>query len=513
MFNRIKYLEKSGFTQMEISMETGLDRKTVRKYLKMNEKEFAKYLDKIHYRTKCFDPFKKCILEVYENNEPDIPYKSAVYDYLEEVNDKLPGTERTFRYYIDYLIETEQLKFNKKFRPYHPVPEMEYGKQMQLDFGVHKTRDGVKFYIFAVVLSSSRYKYCALQGKPFTTLDVIYHLLDCFQYFGGLPEELVIDQDSTLVVSENHGDIIYTKDFSSFLDEMKLKMFVCRKADPESKGKIENLVKFVKHNFLKVRDFTSIEEAQKGLRKWLVRRANGKISMATRKVPAIMFKEEKKHLKPLRNSIYLKDLTKIREERKVDKMCQISVNSSKYPVPEKYRNGVVEIYKTEENLFIYDPKTEEQVSEYTLSLIPGTRVYDCRLNDKKKEKIKKLKKELACWYQFPEWNDFVGKNEETYPRYFRDQYQLAFKKLKDNIESNILKKALKFCIDSKTYSMNDLYDTYCYFKRDDKEVNIPSLSSHIKYHGSRGNHSRDFNVSTRGLSVYQQIISSEEVGI
>jgi len=264
---------------------------------------------------------------------------------------------------------------------------------------------------------------------------------------------------------------------------------------------------------LKVRDFSSIEEAKKRLRKWLVRKANGKISMATGKVPSIMFKEEKKHLKPLRNSIYLKDLTKIREERKVDKMCLISVNSNKYPVPEKYRNGVVEIYKTAGNLFIYDTKTGEQVSEYTLSLIPGTRVYDCRLNEKKKEKIEKLRIELTGWYQLPEWNDFVVKNRETYPRYFRDQYQIAFKKFKNNIESNILKKALTFCLDSKTYSMKDLYDTYCYFKRDDRKVNIPTFSSHREYHGSRGNHGREFNVSTRKLSVYQKIISSEEAGI
>jgi len=34
-----------------------------------------------------------------------------------------------------------------------------------------------------------------------------------------------------MVVSENRGDIIYTKDFKQFIEEMNLKMYVCRKSD------------------------------------------------------------------------------------------------------------------------------------------------------------------------------------------------------------------------------------------------------------------------------------------
>jgi IS30 family transposase len=44
-----------------------------------------------------------------------------------------------------------------------------------------------------------------------------------------------------MVSSENRRDIIYTKDFKQFIEEMDLKMYVCRKSDPESKGKMENV--------------------------------------------------------------------------------------------------------------------------------------------------------------------------------------------------------------------------------------------------------------------------------
>jgi len=58
----------------------------------------------------------------------------------------------------------------------------------KIDFGEYRTRRGLKLYIFAAVLSASRYKYAALQDRPYTTLDLIHHLLDCFEYLGEYPK-------------------------------------------------------------------------------------------------------------------------------------------------------------------------------------------------------------------------------------------------------------------------------------------------------------------------------------
>jgi len=157
------------------------------------------------------------------------------------------------------------------------------------------------------VLSASRYKFVKFQESPFKTMDVILTLLECFEYFGGVPEEIVIDQDKLMVVSENYGDIIYTKDFKYFIQEMGIEMYVCRKADPESKGKVENLVKYVKYNFMNIRTFDSVENANKSVTDWLLRRANGKISQTTKKIPAVEIENERSHLKSIKNSIFRKD--------------------------------------------------------------------------------------------------------------------------------------------------------------------------------------------------------------
>ena len=126
----------------------------------------------MRYRTKVFEPYQFHILEVYKVNDFQKLGKSVVYDYIEEKLGSLPGTERNFRNYINILIETEQLKFNGNKRIYYPVVELPYGKQhTQIDFGEYRTQRGLKLYIFAAVLSASRFKYCALQDRPFTTLE------------------------------------------------------------------------------------------------------------------------------------------------------------------------------------------------------------------------------------------------------------------------------------------------------------------------------------------------------
>lgn len=503
MYRKVQNLKRRGFSKAEIIREVGLNKRTVGKYYDMSEKKYLKYIERLRYRIKIYESLKPDILEIYKENGFQQLEKSAVYDCLEEKHGVMPGKERSFRYYITYLIETCQINLNENSRKYYPVEDQPYGKQLQIDFGEYRTRSGLKLYIFAAVLSASRYKYCALQERPFTTLDLINHLLDCFEYFGGMPEELVIDQDSIMVVSENNGDIVYTKDFKYFIDEMNLKMFVCRKSDPESKGKIENLIKFVKRNFLKLRDFKNIAEARERLFEWLARRANGKISLATYRIPKEMFSEEKKYLNPLRNSIYRKEASENREPRKADDLGQISVSSCKYPVPEEYRGKDVEIYKTEDKLFIYDLLTGENIKEHDICHIPGSRVPNRGRYHRNELKQKELKKKLNELFSVSGWNKFVDKNYEIYPRYFRDQYNEALKKFSDGIKDETMEQAVKFCLENKTYSMANLWDTYQYYKR---EMELMESSPKLKIKaGLRGipAEKKSITVQKRDIAEYR----------
>lgn len=508
MYEKVQLFRRQGYSRAEIASELRIDPRTVAKYYQMDGRKFKAYQREHMFRERVFEEYEKDVLEVYQMNEFAKLNMSAVYDYLEEKYGNLSGNEQTLRNYVGYLIDTDKLRLKEKIRLYSKVPELPFGKQMQLDFGQYRCKSGLKLYIFTSILSASRYKYVTFQDHPFRTKEVIHHLLDSFDYFGGLPLEIVIDQDSLMVVSENAGDIIYTSDFKYFIEEQELKMYVCRAQDPETKGKIENLIKYVKQNFLSIRerDFKSIDEANESIFKWLRRRANGKISQATKKIPALLIEEERKHLRPLANSIFRKNSHVGREQRTASEKAYISVGASHYQLPLKYQNKTVEIYLTKQKLFVFDLYTQKEIIAYDLSLIPGRMVSQREYGRRMEKTAQELKTFVFEMFVSENWKSFTERNFKRFPRYVRDQCLEAKRYfLKKAIDLDILEQALTYCLKNDTVSFSNLNDTYAYFERTaqdsyDSCAEIPILSS--EYQGVH----EPLQVSKRSLSVYKELL-------
>ncbi|MCF8010053.1 MAG: hypothetical protein K9L17_04695 [Clostridiales bacterium] len=138
------------------------------------------------------------------------------------------------------------------------------GYQVQVDFSEEKLKDPNgklhKLWFIAFVLSNSRQKYVEWLDRPFTTTDLIRMHENCFRYYDGMPVEFVYDQDHLVLVSENSGDLIYTYEFASYQHQRDFKIYMCRKSDPESKGRIENVVGYVKKNFAKYRPYSNLDK-------------------------------------------------------------------------------------------------------------------------------------------------------------------------------------------------------------------------------------------------------------
>ena len=510
MYRQIQVLRRQGFSRTEIAQELMVDPKTTAKYFRMSEEEFWHYQQEHRFRDKLLEEFEKDILAVYESNEFKKLNMSAVYDFLEERHGALPCNEKTLRNFIRYLIEVGKLKLNESLRSYTKVPELPLGKQMQLDFGQYTCRSGLKLYIFVAVLSASRYKYVAFQDHPFKTLDVIHHLLDCFDFFGGIPEEMVIDQDRLMVVSENSGDIVFTRDFGVFIEEIGIKMYVCRRADPETKGKVENGVKYVKKNFLDVRDFNVVDEANEDVLKWLRRRANGKISQATQQIPAIMIEKEREKLKPIINSVFRKTTLIGREARNVNNKGRISINASLYQLPARYRNKTVDVYIADQDVFVYDSYNGEEIVSYGLSFVPGelkTRREYKRGNDLA---LKELKSQVRDMFEAEKWALFVDGNFKAFSRYVRDQCVEAKKHFEDKeIEIPVLSQALQYCLENNTPSFSNLNDTYHHFLKEVKmhETEFTDHSNTAINSGYQGEH-KTLPVASREVGTYATLISN-----
>jgi len=294
---------------------------------------------------------------------------------------------------------------------------------------------------------------------------------------------------------------------------MGLKMYVCRKADPQSKGKIENVIKFVKYNFLAPRDFEDVAEANRSLAKWLKRRANGKLSQATKRIPAQMFEEERNRLKPIRNSIFRKDSLKGREERQVDEKSYISVSGSQYSVPTRYRNKLVEIYKTEKQVFVFDIHSGGEIYCHNLSLIPGDKVTVREHFRQKERSVGDLKKEIFTQFSFSSWKRFAEQTFKSFPRYVRDQCLLAQKHFGEKTDLVVLEHAVQFCLSNKTYSMADLADTYrFYMSWKGEEVEEEEAEECESLPSGDQSHRRPINVARRDLHEYTAALLNSSSG-
>lgn len=238
MYMEIHQLLKQGFSKTKVAEKLGISRSTVYRYLKRNPESMADWIRSTKTRRKILDPYKNLILS-WLREHPDMS-AAQVLDWLLEKYSDLVVSESTVRLYVRNLRKEYNIPKESSPRIYESVPEKPMGSQIQVDFGQTEqfTPDGrkVKLRFIAFVLAHSRYKYKEWLDRPFTTRDVIQAHENAFRYFGGITDEFVYDQDALILVSENGGDLILTKEFQSYKEERNLKVWMCRKADPESKG-------------------------------------------------------------------------------------------------------------------------------------------------------------------------------------------------------------------------------------------------------------------------------------
>ena len=102
---------------------------------------------------------------------------------------------------------------------------------------------------------------------------------------------LMYDQDKTMVVSENLGNVIFVKKFEDFIKETGFSIYLCKGYDPETKGKVEKTVEFVKHQFLDGRTYYGLDRLNCEFIDRLERDGNGLINDATKRVPTITLRE------------------------------------------------------------------------------------------------------------------------------------------------------------------------------------------------------------------------------
>ena len=436
-----------------------MDRRTVKKILSMSEEDYLEYQYNQSTRRKLLDPYEEFVRDRLE----DCPEASAaqVHDWLKEHHeDFIEVNEKTVFNFVLWIRNKHGIPKPFSHRDYQQVDQLPYGQQAQVDFGEYKmkTEEGrrKKVYFLSMVLSRSRQKFVVFQDRTFTTDATIEAHEKCFQFFMGIPLELVYDQDKLLLHDENKGNLMLTEGFRKYVQYRGFKLHFCRKADPESKGKIENVIRYVKYNFLRGRMYLDILSLNGEVYDWLYRTANAKVHAATHKIPHDEWLIERGDLKPF-SGVFTPQV--VPKQYTVRKDNTITYKGNFYELPPgTYRKGegiTVGLKAEDGHLTIY-AADKTQIAHYKIYKGKGRKIGKTNFKRDYSAKIEQLMQDLSSQFDQPNSaRNYFQQIRKDNPRYIRDQL-LLIRKLTKEHGMDIMNQALDFCVKNNILKATDM---------------------------------------------------------
>lgn len=306
-YKKIQDLKAQGFNKNQTYIKTKIRKPTIMKYWNVTEDE---YFNMSHDEASDLLQYSEFLTEIVRLT-PII--KDSVL--LCRLRERFQGTEikqATFYRFIKSLRSRIGLE-RKTVRSFTLVEHKNPGEEMQVDMGekvlIDMYGNSIKVYFVAFILSYSRMRFCYFSNLPVTTQILIKAHEFAFKYFGGATKILMYDQSKIMIYNETAGNIIFVKEFEEYVKHAGFAVYLCKKYDPCTKGKVENTVRVIKMNFLEGRQYCGISSLNSASLKWLDEFCNATINRHTLKTPQEMFEVERKHL--LQTKAYINPTGKI----------------------------------------------------------------------------------------------------------------------------------------------------------------------------------------------------------
>jgi len=179
------------------------------------------------------------------------------------------------------------------------------GEAAQVDFGAGPViTDAMssittKTWFFVMTLCFSRHQYAEIVRDQTVATWLGCHR-HAFEWFNGVPQRAVIDNPKCAITRACTHDPEVQRAYAECAEGYGFKIDPCPPRDPAKKGVVEAGVKYVKSNFLPLREFRSIEHANEQLQQWVMQEAGNRIHGTTRERPLTRYAEvERAVLKPL----------------------------------------------------------------------------------------------------------------------------------------------------------------------------------------------------------------------
>ncbi|KLK92413.1 integrase [Microvirga vignae] len=335
---------RQGMSVSAIARQSGLDRKTVRKYIKRGL-EAPAYGPRKPRQT-VIDPFTH---------------------YLRERVSAFPGLtgSRLFRELKERGYGGGSTAVTDFLREIRPAPASSFevrfetapGEQAQVDFAQFQVVFSDEpsapriVWLFSLVLGYSR-----LIWARFVLHQDLATLLRChvaaFEVLCGVPHQVLYDRMKTVVTGEaTSGGIIYNRALIDLARHFGFHPKACRPYRAKTKGKVERPFRYIREDFFLARSFCNLEDLNRQLQRWLFTVANPRVHATRRRVVVNAFAEEKPYLRPLPLAPFRSVL---RLERRISREGMVSVGGNFYSVPDATRRRVVEVHTLADEIRIFE---------------------------------------------------------------------------------------------------------------------------------------------------------------
>jgi hypothetical protein len=120
-----------------------------------------------------------------------------------------------------------------------------------------------------------------------------------FEWFAAVPRRLIIDNPKCAITKACVYDPIVQRAYAECADGYGFRIDPCPPRDPPKKGVVEAGVKYVKGNFVPLRQFRDLADLNAQARAWVMTEAGVRVHGTTRKAPLALFELERAQMLPL----------------------------------------------------------------------------------------------------------------------------------------------------------------------------------------------------------------------
>lgn len=229
------------------------------------------------------------------------------------------------------------------------------GQQAQVDFGQRRVWIGeqaVTAHLFVFTLGYSRRLYAtAFRHERLDALLAGHE--QAFRHFAGIPLQIVVDNAKPAVLEHTRAGIVYHPIYADFAAHYGFSPWAHWPYRPQTKGKVESNIGYVKKNALVGKRFGSWTHLNAWLLEWCTQVADRRCHGTTHQQPLVRFPAEQ--LTPLGNRPpYQRERVRLRI---VPPDALVAIRAARYSVPVRYVGAQVRVRETTDGFEILHDDT------------------------------------------------------------------------------------------------------------------------------------------------------------